>query len=115
MRISDWSSDVCSSDLAVRSRGRSRRVDKPGRRSGLPCRAPRHGGEAAGLAQPPPGPAPHRLVAHPRRSLRLARLYPLTFPSLEAPSLGPTQQRKEPLMVEEEQAQDLNIVVTGKS
>src|SRR3546814_7101256 len=75
MRISDWSSDVCSSDLALYQRGDAARRAE-GRGEDRP--RPRHGGrgdEAAdrrrtgrGLA---PGEDPRR--ARPNRLLRLER------------------------------------------
>src|SRR3546814_16796420 len=85
MRISDWSSDVCSSDLHRPRRGSARNVRLPAQRSAIePRRQPRRderiglgglvgGGNAGGGArgQHPPAVAIERIVGrtppHPQR------------------------------------------------
>src|SRR3546814_10713725 len=71
MRISDWSSDVCSSDLSARARyrRRARYADRPGRarlRTLLRCRPAR--GPRRGAAR-----APHGMTHHKRLGSRLRR------------------------------------------
>src|SRR3546814_3169692 len=85
MRISDWSSDVCSSDLAeslghVAARSLSMNVARPGpyrtkerppdRGPILLCPEPAHPGEAAPRASSPPTRRAATVSPSPRRSPR---------------------------------------------
>src|SRR3546814_19435608 len=69
MRISDWSSDVCSSDLIGELSFRIRVMNKEGEARPVPCRRPlRHGEVAIGVSSDedrPPADVPrnaHRLT-----------------------------------------------------
>src|SRR6187200_3663834 len=82
----DWSSDVCSSDLAGRRRPRHRQEDRRGGRRGLDGRGARDSGAGRrgdlAAALPPAG-----THAGPRADARRRLRSPLTTPDREAPAV----------------------------
>src|SRR3546814_4753070 len=64
MRISDWSSDVCSSDLAAQRPARAADGNRPDRMAELGCRSPGAFVRCLTTAHDPPRPCPARPAGH---------------------------------------------------
>src|SRR3546814_16979741 len=116
MRISDWSSDVCSSDLVGRKHRHAARYDAPGADVYAPALLKRLSELApdaivcCDVGQHQMWVAQHWRFDHPRRHLTSGALGALGF-GLPAPLRAPLQDARAPVICLSGDGSDRNIVV----